>query len=78
MVVADEPLKRSECNGWRFSGGILFFGGRHDDGATSNNAVLLDNDFTNQGELKAGVKQVEKTLNYHLGPAFSIPNAPIR
>ena len=53
MVVADEPLKRSECNGWRFSGGILFFGGRHDDGATSNNAVLLDNDFTNQGELKA-------------------------
>ena len=53
MVVADEPLKRSECNGWRFSGGILFFGGRHDDGATSNNAVLLDNEFTNQGELKA-------------------------
>ena len=53
MVVADEPLKRSECNGWRFSGGILVFGGRYDTGATSDNAVLLDNDFTNQGELKA-------------------------
>ena len=56
----------------------MFFGGRHDDGATSNNAVLLDNDFTNKGDLKARVKQVEKTLNYHSGPAFSIPNAPIR
>ena len=56
-VVGEEPLKRGEGSGWRFSGGILVFGGTHTDGVSSNSAVLLDNDYNNQGEFKARVKQ---------------------
>ena len=52
VVVGEEPLKRGDGPGWRFSGGILVFGGSHADGVSANSAVLLDNDYTNQGELK--------------------------
>ena len=53
MVVGEKPLKRGDGPGWRFSGGILVFGGTHADGVSANSAVLLDNDYANKGELKA-------------------------
>ena len=53
LQVGEEPLKRRDGPGWRFSGGFLVFGGIHADDVDANSAVLLDNDFTNQGELKA-------------------------
>ena len=60
-MVGAEPLKRSNGPGWKFSGGILVFGGTHADDVDANSALLLDNDFTNQGEFKARIK-MEKLL----------------
>ena len=51
-------MGRSNADGWRISGGILMFGGSHDDGATSINVLLLDNDYANQGGILARLKAV--------------------
>ena len=53
------PLGRGDGAGWRFSGGILVFGGSHTDDVDANSAVHLDNDYANQGGLIGRIKMVK-------------------
>ena len=57
LVVGTETVDRGDAPGWRFSGGILVFGGwdssREKD---KRNTILIDNDFIHQGEDKARIK----------------------
>ena len=54
-------MGRSTADGWRFSGGILVFGGMHADGVPSNSVLLLDNDYANQGGVLARLKAVRSS-----------------
>ena len=62
VEVGDAPMGRSNADGWRISGGILMFGGSHDNGAPSINVILLDNDYANQGGTLARLKAVWSIL----------------
>ena len=57
LVVGTETVDRGDAPGWRFSGGILVFGGwdssREED---KRSVILIDNDFIHQGEAKARIK----------------------
>ena len=59
VEVGDEPLGRSSGPGWRFSEGILVFGGSHTDDVDANSAVHLDNDYANQGGLIGRIRMVK-------------------
>ena len=54
-------MGRGHADGWRFSGGILMFGGMHADGAASTTVLLLDNDYANQGGVLARLKAVRSS-----------------
>ena len=49
LVVGEDTLRRGDSPGWRFSGGILVFGGTLDTGNDAAGAFHIDNDFTLQG-----------------------------
>ena len=73
MVVGEGALMRGDGPGWRFSGGILVFGGSLNQGEVdSSRAVHLDNDFTNQGE-KLQAEKSPKIIIYP-GLPFSLAN----
>ena len=57
----ENVLGRGDVAGWRFSEGILVFGGVHDDDVDAKSALHLDNTgsdgmFTNAGGLLARIK----------------------
>ena len=53
MVVGAGTLQRGDGPGWRFSDGILVFGGwLDDDEVDATDAVHLGNDYTNRGGFK--------------------------
>ena len=73
MVVGEGALMRGDGPGWRFSGGILVFGGSLNQGEKdASSAVHLDNDFTNQGE-KLQAEKTPKIIIYP-GIPFSLAN----
>ena len=57
MVVGAETLYRGDAPGWRFSGGILVFGGWDITEEKDKYGVIhIGNDYTRQGEIKARIK----------------------
>ena len=73
-MVGEGALMRGDGPGWRFSGGILVFGGSLGLGEKdASRAVHLDNDFTNQGE-KLQAEKTPKIIIYPGIEPFSLAN----
>ena len=63
LVVGDE-LARGGAPGWRFSDGLLFFGGwKNEEEVDADNVAHFDNNYVWQGQFRESRKNLKKLPN---------------